>query len=191
VNNTQFKALWIALGLVGAVPTVQLLMTEIQRLQAQQNQPARVAEPARPPAAQVARPGEPPRIERTKGAIGLRLRADDRGHFVTKAVINRVHIPVLVDTGASAVAMSYETAQIIGLRLKPGDFTVPVQTANGIAKAAPVKLAELRLGDITVENVEGWVMPRGALKMDTLLGMSFLKRLSKVEMSNGVLVLKQ
>ena len=64
------------------------------------------------------------------------LKAGQNGHFVVKAEINGTRVRVLVDTGASAVALSYDDASDIGLRPKNLDYDVPVSTANGIAKAA-------------------------------------------------------
>src|SRR5215207_4934066 len=60
------------------------------------------------------------------------LKAGENGHFFVKAEINGRTVKVLVDTGASAVALSYEDAKQIGLR--PGSlvFNVPVSTAIGV-----------------------------------------------------------
>ena len=64
------------------------------------------------------------------------LKAGQNGHFFVQAEINGRTMKVLVDTGASAVALSYEDARDIGLRPGSLEFNVPVSTANGIAKAA-------------------------------------------------------
>ena len=77
-----------------------------------------------------------------------------------------------------------------GIRPKPGDYTVPMQTANGIVRAAKARIPEVRLQGIVVRDVEATIMPPGALNI-TLLGMSFLKRLKSFEMNGNTLVLKQ
>ena len=64
------------------------------------------------------------------------IKADDRGHFVTKAEIEGSDITVLVDTGASAVALSFEDADEIGLRPASLTYDTPIMTANGVIKAA-------------------------------------------------------
>ena len=79
----------------------------------------------------------------------------------------------MVDTGATMVALSYEDAERAGVYVRPADFTMRVNTANGIARAAPVTLDEISLGDITVRNVRAAVSEPGRLQ-GSLLGMSFL-----------------
>ena len=48
------------------------------------------------------------------------LKAGQNGHFIVKAEINGRDVRVMVDTGASAVALSYEDAQDVGLH--PGNL---------------------------------------------------------------------
>jgi aspartyl protease family protein len=117
------------------------------------------------------------------------LKAGNGGHFVTTADINNRSIEVLVDTGASAVALSYEDAERLGLRPGSLKYDVDVSTANGIGKAARVTLREVEIDSIRVSNVDGLVLPRGALR-GTLLGMSFLGRLRSFSVENGRLILK-
>lgn len=117
------------------------------------------------------------------------LKAGDRGHFFVDADINGRRIRVLVDTGASAVALSYEDALSIGLRPGTLEYDVPVSTANGLAKAARVKLRKVQIDTVRVADVEGFVMPEGALD-GTLLGMSFLGRLDSFKVEDGILILK-
>lgn len=112
------------------------------------------------------------------------------GHFSTTAYVNGRPIEVLVDTGATLVALSFEDAQRVGVYVKPSDFTHRTNTANGTAKVAPIRLDSISVGDIRVRNVDAMVSERGAMK-GTLLGMAFLKRLSKVEIRSGQLVLEE
>ena len=70
------------------------------------------------------------------------------------------------------------------------DFTQMVRTANGVARVAPVTLDRVSIGDITVRNVPASVSERGMLGT-TLLGMSFLKRPSSVDMRGGTLILQE
>ena len=117
------------------------------------------------------------------------LKANAGGHFVTRASINGNDITVLVDTGATAVALSFEDAQDAGLRPGHLDFNVPVATANGVARAARVKIDRIAVGSVEVDNVDGLVLPEGALR-GTLLGMSFLSRLRSFRVEDGILYLK-
>jgi aspartyl protease family protein len=118
------------------------------------------------------------------------LKANAAGHFTVEAAINGTDIKVLVDTGATVVALSYEDAADIGLHPANLDFDVPVSTANGMAKAAHVTLDRIDVDGVKVEDVDGLVLPEGALQ-GTLLGMSFLSRLSSFKVEDGVLYLKE
>lgn len=126
----------------------------------------------------------------TSGSRVVALKGDSRGHFHNDIQINGQFITALIDTGASIVAMSAEDAKKAGIVPSKKDYTMPVQTANGLAHAARVRIPELRLQSLVVRDVEAAVMPPGALQT-TLLGMSFLKRLGSFEMSGATLVLKQ
>lgn len=126
----------------------------------------------------------------TSAARVVALQADRRGHFATDLGVNNQFVKALVDTGASVVAFSHEDALKAGIRPKPGDYTVRMQTANGIVHAAKARIPEMRLQGIVVRDVEATIMPPGALNI-TLLGMSFLKRLKSFEMNGNTLVLRQ
>lgn len=127
----------------------------------------------------------------TQRPVGyVELTADQTGHYHADLEINGRSVGAMIDTGATLVAMSHEDARRAGLHLAAKDYTHRVRTANGIAKVAPVTLSRVRLGDITVRNVEGVVTERGAMS-GTLLGMSFLGRLSRFEIRSGRLILQE
>ncbi|PSC03539.1 TIGR02281 family clan AA aspartic protease [Alsobacter soli] len=117
------------------------------------------------------------------------LLADPRGHYQAEPQINGAKIRTLVDTGASVVALSAEDARRAGIFPAGADYRIPVGTANGTVKAAPVTLREVRLDAIVLRDVEAMVLPEGRLQ-GTLLGMSFLRRLG-MEVAQGRLVLTQ
>ncbi|HEX2728043.1 MAG TPA: TIGR02281 family clan AA aspartic protease [Beijerinckiaceae bacterium] len=123
-----------------------------------------------------------------KGTI-LTVSADLAGHFVLHPFVDGRRVRMLVDTGASVVTLSHQDAQALGTRVRPEHFTQRLATANGIIEAAPVRIAEIRVGDIVVRNVEAVVLPDGRLGT-SLLGMSFLRRLGGFEISRGQLTLK-
>jgi aspartyl protease family protein len=118
------------------------------------------------------------------------LQEDGRGHFVAATIMNGILVESVVDTGASLIALSMEDAARIGVFPNAGDFKVSLSTANGSISAAPVKLREVRLGSIRLQDIDAVVLPSGRLK-GTLLGMSFLRRLSSFQVSNGALLLKE
>jgi aspartyl protease family protein len=129
-----------------------------------------------------------PAIEARSGGA-VEIRAGENGHYSTEAEINGRRVAVLIDTGATMVALTYEDAETAGISLRPADFTHRVSTANGIARVAPVTLDRVSIGDLTVRNVQAAVAERGRLTT-SLLGMSFLGRLTRVDMRSGVLVLQ-
>jgi aspartyl protease family protein len=116
------------------------------------------------------------------------LEADPRGHFPVEAVIGPGRLAMLVDTGATLVALRESDARLAGIFVTPGDFTLEVSTANGTLSAAPVTLREIGVGDIRLNDVEAIVLPDRALA-GSLLGMSFLRRLSRFEADGERLVL--
>ena len=117
----------------------------------------------------------------------VRLQAGIGGHFKVNAFVNGHRISLLVDTGATSVTLRYEDAVILGLasRLK---FTNKAATANGTTRVAPVNLDRIQIGEIIVDNVGGSVSKGGALSQ-SLLGMSFIKRLSQFDMSGTTLTM--
>lgn len=117
------------------------------------------------------------------------ISAGAGGHFFATASINGHDIGVLVDTGATAVALSYEDASDAGLRPGSLTFDIQVSTANGTAQAARVRIERIAIDGIEVDDVDALVLPEGALQC-TLLGMSFLGRLSSFKVEDGVLHLK-
>lgn len=122
--------------------------------------------------------------------VTVELTASDNGHFLTAADVNGYPIDVLVDTGATTVTMTYEDAERAGIFLSPSDFTRTGRTANGSANFAPVRLSTVRIGDIVVRDVEAGVAEPGKLHV-TLLGMSFISKLSRADIRDGRLILHE
>jgi aspartyl protease family protein len=102
------------------------------------------------------------------------------GHFRANVEIDGRTIPMLVDTGASYVALSAEDADRLGVTPRPSDFTMTMYTANGRAKAAPVRLHAVHVDTLSVYDVDAVVAQPGAMN-GSLLGMSFLRRLTRFE----------
>lgn len=118
------------------------------------------------------------------------ISADRLGQYAADVEIDGGRVRMLVDTGASSVALSYEDAAAVGFYPMPSDFKYPVNTANGVGRVARVRLREVRLGPLVVRDVDAVVGERGALT-SSLLGMTFLAKLSRIEAGSGVLVLRQ
>ena len=74
----------------------------------------------------------------------LAVHADAYGHYSVQAVINGRSVPMLIDTGATYVALSQATAQRLGIRRDGSSYTVRINTANGVVGAMATTLAEVR-----------------------------------------------
>src|SRR5689334_19296794 len=81
-------------------------------------------------------------------AATVELKADERGHFLTRAAIDNTDLDVIIDTGASTVVLSQENAERVGLYPGKLDYAFPVATANGIVKCAAVTLRRVEVGAI-------------------------------------------
>lgn len=115
------------------------------------------------------------------------IRKDTNGHFLLNAYVNGSKIRFLVDTGASDVILSKADARTAGINLKAIDYSLRYRTANGEVEAAPVTLRDIRIGQLRVLDVDASVnsAPMGV----SLLGMSFLERLTGYSVRGDQLVL--
>lgn len=102
------------------------------------------------------------------------LTADSRGHFITMGSINGASARMMVDTGATMVSMSSAEARRLGVSYLNGGRG-GVSTANGVVPAYRVTLNTVKVGNVTLNQVEGLVQESDMPYV--LLGMSFLKRL--------------
>jgi aspartyl protease family protein len=104
------------------------------------------------------------------------IAADAQGHFLVSGMINSMaSVRFLVDTGASVVSISADDARRAGINYLSGQ-RAQTQTANGVTTVYRVKLDTLKIGDITLYNVDAAVHVGGQLPIG-LLGMSFLNRM--------------
>jgi len=120
--------------------------------------------------------GERISISGSDGASRTTLSADAGGHFFATAMINGVSMRFIVDTGASLVTISSDNAKRAGILYLSGERGA-LQSANGVVIAYKVKIDTVRLGDITLNNVDGIVVEGSGLGNNGLLGMSFLNRI--------------
>ena len=116
----------------------------------------------------------------------LVFRAGRDGHVVLDAAVNGAPVRFLVDTGATMVVLAADDAAAAGISRAGLAFSMRTQTANGIGRAAPVVLRELRIGQFAAADVPAAIVEN--LRV-SLLGQSFLKRLDGYEMREGALTL--
>lgn len=154
-------------------------------------QDSKLAEPkhaeVKPPRAAAA--AGPPR-QATRGWGRVEIPQSRNGHYYADVEINGVRVAMLVDTGAYGVLLNARDAQRVGVVPAPGDFIQRTSTANGVTTVAPTQWREVRVGGISLTNVRGAVARAGAAS-ESLLGMSFLGRLSSFRTESGRLILQE
>jgi len=136
-------------------------------------------------------PAAPEPQPQSSGGYGeIQLAPDASGNYLTDVDVDGHLIRVIVDTGATYFSLTNEDANAIGINPAPTEYRYRTMTANGVGVAAKVNIPRLRLQQMEIYDVEAFVMPPGALHT-SLLGMSALSHLAKVEISGGRLVLRQ
>ncbi|KQT33980.1 TIGR02281 family clan AA aspartic protease [Methylophilus sp. Leaf414] len=112
------------------------------------------------------------------------LKRGPDGHYSAEALINGERVRVLVDTGATGVAISQHVADRLGLA---STDAINTHTANGNAVSYLVRLKTVQLGGIVANDVAATITP--GLEGDALLGMSFLGRMD-VRLYRGVMTIR-
>jgi aspartyl protease family protein len=108
------------------------------------------------------------------GSDKIVMTADVQGHFYTTGTVNGTSVRFVVDTGATSIALGPNDARRIGLDLRQGQRGM-TSTANGQVVVTRIPLDTVKIGGITLHNVEAVVLP--AEMPVALLGMSFLNRM--------------
>ena len=119
----------------------------------------------------------------------MRFQADDGGQFVVNATVNGKGVRFLVDTGASGIALSRRDAERLGFDDSKLNFDTPFSTANGMTRGARVTLDALQVGPLPAYGVRAWVN-EGVL-FQSLVGMSYLSTLGRVEIRGDTLILER
>jgi aspartyl protease family protein len=124
----------------------------------------------------------------TDAARAVQIPRGQAGEFTLQAKINGVAAPMVVDTGATSVVLTYETAKAAGLPLELLDYDVDLETAGGHTKAARLTLDRVAIGNLVERSIPALVVPHGQMKTN-LLGMTFLNRLESWEVRADHLML--
>jgi aspartyl protease family protein len=144
---------------------------------------------ARIPAAPAAMASTPAPVPDSYGSRTVELSRGNGGHFWADARIDGLRLELVVDTGATQVALRAGDAARLGIHPSARDYSVKVSTANGITRAALVELRMIEIGNIVVRDVPALVHADDALGVN-LLGMSFLSRV-RFTHERGRLILEQ
>ena len=122
----------------------------------------------------------------TGGAAQIDKSQD--GHYWAEGQVNGHTVRFLVDTGATAVALTAEDARRLGFEPRDLNYTFKVATANGAQRAAEVRLATVSVAGAQVNDVDALVIEKGLPA--SLLGMTYLGRLSRFEATRTSLILR-
>lgn len=121
-------------------------------------------------------------------SVRIRRRAD--GSFLANAEINGEATALLIDSGAATVVLRHSDAEKIGIDMRTLAYNTPLKTANGTGYLAPTELKSVRIGPIVLNDVEALVAKPGTLN-ESLLGMSFLRRLTSYQVAGNFATLRR
>ena len=126
-------------------------------------------------------------VYRERQSITEQIIIDNNGMFKGYGSINGQSIRLLVDTGATSVAMSAKQARKLGIQYRLKGKPITTSTASGLAKGWKVILKSVRLGKLVENNIEGVVL-EGNYPTQVLLGMSFLNKMRVEKVSNKMII---
>jgi aspartyl protease family protein len=113
-------------------------------------------------------------------------RARD-GHFYAEVTVDANSALMLVDTGASMVALTAEDADAMGIHWSPDDVKPVARGASGLVYGVEVKVERMQVGDFDARSVDAIVVPDGLAV--SLLGQSFLSQVPRVEIDGQRMIL--
>jgi aspartyl protease family protein len=119
----------------------------------------------------------------------LRIFASGDGHYRVDGLVNGASVQFLVDTGASVVLLTPDDARRAGIDPDTLQYRQQIRTPNGLVVGADIVIYQLAVGPIRLVNVAGAVVQKNT--SNSLLGISFLSRLSGYEVSDGAMTLHQ
>lgn len=130
-------------------------------------------------------PASPPPAARWGGET--RLAREANGHFYAAAQVNGQPTRLVVDTGASTVALTVEDARRAGIMVDPSRFAVIGSGASGPVRGHEINIARIAVDGREVRNLGGVVLE--GLEM-SLLGQTYLSELEEVRMSGTEMILR-
>jgi aspartyl protease family protein len=131
----------------------------------------------------------PPRASQTVNELdqSIELTREPNGYFYAEVQINGAPIHMVVDTGASDIALSRNDAQMAGIPTSIAMNDVVGRGADGLVKGQQVTLDRVTLGGKTENAVPAIVLSSGG---QSLLGQSFLSKFASVKIEGDTMVLR-
>jgi aspartyl protease family protein len=134
-------------------------------------------------------PGSPLALGLADGHATVTLDKAGNGHFEARIMVNGTPVRAVVDTGATSTVLTAQDAQAAGFNPAVLNFTIPVSTANGMARAATVRTDELAIGGIVRKDMPVMIAAPGMLGQ-SLLGMNFIGSLSGFDVRGDRMILR-
>ena len=117
----------------------------------------------------------------------MALERERDGHFYADVEVGGSNYRMLVDTGATVVALTGEDARNMGLEWDPDALAPVARGASGLVMGVPVTIPDLAVGDFVAHEVQAVIIPEGLAV--SLLGQSFLGHIPKVAIADDKLTL--
>lgn len=133
-------------------------------------------------------PGRPVTVSDAQGQAVL-IRKSLSGHFEAAGEVNGQPVIFLMDTGATTIALSHDDALRIGFSEDDLSYSLVINTANGQARAAAVRLETVAIGPVVRNGLRAMVAEPGRLEQ-SLLGMNFISSLTAFEMRRDEVILR-
>ena len=111
------------------------------------------------------------------------------GHYHLRLDLDGKSVDFIVDTGASAIVLTRKDARRVGIPLDDLIYSGRARTANGVVRTARARVGEIALGPIRDRDVAVWVN-EGEMER-SLLGMTYLQRFDRLEISDRTLILER
>ena len=125
----------------------------------------------------------------TSGSWGgeARLTRRGNGHFYGNAMVNGQPVEMIIDTGASSVALTTRDAKKLNIPFSPGEFDYVGEGASGAVRGKFVRLDSVEIDGKKVDNVKAVILEGSTL---SLLGQSYLTRMGEVQMKGEYMILR-
>ena len=119
----------------------------------------------------------------------LTISQSSDGSYYISGAVNGQPVTFLVDTGASDVVLTQEDARRAGIDVGALTYSRASSTANGIGRDSPVTVSSLEVSGVRL--LEFPVVVNKAPMPNSLLGMSYLRRLKSFRFDHNRLILQK
>jgi aspartyl protease family protein len=129
----------------------------------------------------------PSRNQEPANSDGVTLERESDGHFYADVEVNGTLVHMLVDTGASGIALSREDARSAGIATSIGMNDIVGEGADGAVRGEVIRIDRLRLGETSAEGLDAVVLNSGGM---SLLGQDFLRQFQSVRIEDDRMILR-